>query len=61
ARAFSRIYAVGGETARDAVRHHVELLMRQIDRTDMLPEDVDSIFTFMPSELRRRAEEAGGD
>jgi len=32
--------------------------MRQIARTDMLPEDVDSILAFLPTELRGLADDA---
>jgi|GEM_PF-1575659 len=58
ARAYSRLYAAGGDDARAAVEEHVGLLLRQMAKHDMLEEDLESVLEFLSPPLRKIADDA---
>lgn len=52
ARALTRMYLAGGETAREAVKQHAELLRQELERADHLAIDVDSIDKLLAKPIR---------
>ncbi|MZR32038.1 DUF2254 domain-containing protein [Sneathiella litorea] len=63
ARVYSRLCATCGKNVQDLLTKHALLLIREVEKTDHLPEDIESVVEVLPPFIRKanreRLEEAG--
>jgi uncharacterized membrane protein len=55
ARAFARLYNIGGDETRSVMTNHARLLMADLSRASHLEADLDSVRELLPAEMRRLA------